>query len=631
MEVIIDIETDGIDDPKNIWVIVCREIASGDTHVFREPTSRPEESERFKRYLEGVSLWIGHHIIKYDIPIINNLLGTNIPLDSGIVDTLVVSRLIYQARPGGHSLENWGSILSFPKNLFSDFNKYSTELEDRCVKDTELNLLVYNFLLKYIKSAAWKTSIETEHYTEYLTYILNKNGFTFNLEKAAEYKKELETELNSIREKLEKAFPPRSKFIKEILPRETKKGTLHASQFKWHESIDLTPFTPGNPFSLFTFDTFNPSSPKQAIERLWEFGWKPIEKTDAHKDAIKAKQRRRTKNKEEDDRLDHFAVYGWKLSDTNLETLPADAPESARMLSHWLKVRSRSSTLQTWFDAYQPNDGRIHGRFMGIGAWTHRMSHNSPNMANIPRETDKFGKEAYYGKEFRELWTASPGKKLIGVDAASIQLRVLAHYMNDPAFTKAVISGSSKDGTDPHSLNKKALGDICKGRDPAKRFIYAWLLGAGVDMVAHILDCSRDQAQIAVNNFIEFYPGLKALKEEQIPNDARLGYFKGFDGRYVSVVSEHLVLAGYLQNGESCIMKTAAKIWYPRLVKEKIPFKFINFVHDEWQTEVDDDDDLCDYVGGIQADAIVKAGEILNLNCPQAGEIKKGYNWYQTH
>jgi len=232
---------------------------------------------------------------------------------------------------------------------------------------------------------------------------------------------------------------------------------------------------------------------------------------------------------------------------------------------------------------------------------------------------------------FLSILQASPGKKLIGVDAASIQLRVLAHYMNDPAFTKAVISGSSKDGTDPHSLNKKALGDICKGRDPAKRFIYAWLLGAGVDMVAHILDCSRDQAQIAVNNFIEFYPGLKALKEEQIPNDARLGYFKGFDGRYVSVVSEHLVLAGYLQNGESCIMKTAAKIWYPRLVKEKIPFKFINFVHDEWQTEVDDDDDLCDYVGGIQADAIVKAGEILNLNCPQAGEIKKGYNWYQTH
>ena len=150
-------------------------------------------------------------------------------------------------------------------------------------------------------------------------------------------------------------------------------------------------------------------------------------------------------------------------------------------------------------------------------------------------------------------------------------------------------------------------------------------------MVAHILECTRAQAEEAVSNFIEFYPGLKSLKTEQIPTDARLGYFKGFDGRFVTVSSEHLVLAGYLQNGESTIMKTAAKIWYPKLIKEKINFKFVNFVHDEWQTEVDDDDDLCDYVGRIQSDAIREAGEILKLNCPQAGEIKKGYNWYQTH
>lgn len=631
MKVVIDIESDAIDNPKNIWVIVCREVESGDTHVFRELTTRPEESERFKRYCEKVSLWIGHHIIKYDLPIINKLLGTNISLIKNLLDTLVVSRLVYQGRPGGHSLENWGNLLGYSKDLFNDFTKWSIELENRCIKDTEINLKIYNYLLKYISSDIWKQSIETEHYTEYLTYVLNTNGFYFNSTQALIYQKELNNELQSLLKKMESSFPPKAKFVKEINPRETLKGTLNAAQFKWLNSKDLTPFSPNEPFSLISFEAFNPSSPKQAIERLWEFGWKPFEKTDAHKDLIKEVQRKKKKDPEDEQRLKHFSIYGWKLSDNNLETLPEDAPESARMLSHWLKVRSRYSTLQTWLDAYRPSSGRIHGRFMAIGAWTHRMSHNNPNMANIPRETDKFGKEAYYGKEFRELWTASPGKKLIGVDAASIQLRVLAHYMNDPAFTKAVISGSSKDGSDPHSLNKKALGDICKGRDPAKRFIYAWLLGAGVDMVAHILECSRDQAQIAVNNFIEFYPGLKVLKTEKIPFDARRGYFEGFDGRFVSVASEHLVLAGYLQNGESCIMKTAAKIWYPRLIKEKIPFKFINFVHDEWQTEVDDDDDLCDYVGGIQADAIVKAGEILNLNCPQAGEIKKGYNWYQTH
>lgn len=631
MKVLIDIETDGIDNPKNIWVIVCRELLSGEVHVFREPTSRPEESERFKRYLSKVSQWIGHHIIKFDLPIINSLLGTSIPLDTNILDTLVVSRLVYQSRPGGHSIENLGALLGFPKDTFSDFSKYSKELEDRCIKDTSINLAIYKYFLKYIESPLWAQSLETELYTEYLTYILSLNGFHFNINKALIYRHELNEELKRMETKLVKAFPARPVAIQEINPKATKKGTLSLINFKWLGHNDLSSFSPDSPFTRIEFEEFNPSSPKQAIERLWEFGWNPIEKTDTHKDLLKEIQRKRKKTQEDEERLKHFSFYGWKLSDTNLETLPEDAPEAAKMLTHWLKVRSRRSTLQTWIDAYRSSSGRIHGRFMAIGAWTHRMSHNNPNMANIPREIDKFGKEAYYGKEFRELWCAPYKRKLTGVDAASIQLRVLAHYMNDEQFTKAVISGNSKEGTDPHSLNKKALGDICKGRDPAKRFIYAWLLGAGVDMVAHILECTRDQAQEAVNNFIKFYPGLKELKTNQIPDDARKGFFKGFDGRFVGVSSEHLVLPGYLQNGESTLMKTAAKIWYPKLVKEKIPFKFINFVHDEWQTEVDDNDDMCHYVGRVQSDAIREAGEILKLNCPMAGEAKIGYNWYETH
>jgi len=97
------------------------------------------------------------------------------------------------------------------------------------------------------------------------------------------------------------------------------------------------------------------------------------------------------------------------------------------------------------------------------------------------------------------------------------------------------------------------------------------------------------------------------------------------------------MLAGYLQNGESCIMKTANILWRDRLRKEKISFKQVNFVHDEWQTEVDNDMDLALYVAQVQADSIKKVGEIFNLNCPLLGTYtdgKKttiGENWYITH
>lgn len=84
-------------------------------------------------------------------------------------------------------------------------------------------------------------------------------------------------------------------------------------------------------------------------------------------------------------------------------------------------------------------------------------------------------------------------------------------------------------------------------------------------------------------------------------------------------------------------MKHAMSIWYPRLRAEQVPFKIVNFVHDEWQTEVPDYD-TGKYVGSVQADSIRLAGEMLNLRCPMAGSVLSGHgelaigkNWLQTH
>lgn len=116
-----------------------------------------------------------------------------------------------------------------------------------------------------------------------------------------------------------------------------------------------------------------------------------------------------------------------------------------------------------------------------------------------------------------------------------------------------------------------------------------------------------------------------------IPQDVQRGYFIGFDGRLVMCNSNHLMLAGYLQNGEVVIMKYANWLWRERLRKEKIPFKQVNFVHDEWQTMVIDKEGLPEYVGQIQAETIVQAGKDLGVKCPQAGTWRTGYNWMETH
>ena len=98
------------------------------------------------------------------------------------------------------------------------------------------------------------------------------------------------------------------------------------------------------------------------------------------------------------------------------------------------------------------------------------------------------------------------------------------------------------------------------------------------------------------------------------------------------------MLAGYLQNGESVVMKRANLIWRRQLLGDKVPFKQVNFVHDEWQTEVKGSYELAKQVAQIQANAIATAGEELQLRCPLEGSflnshkgLSIGRSWADTH
>lgn len=624
--VIIDIETNGL-DPDKIWYIVCKEYPSGEERIFKNVTDNPSA---FIEYSRDVGCWVGHHILGFDLPVLRRLVpggvaSTDYPR---AVDTLVVSRLLDCNLDGGHSIGAWGERLGVPKKHgdISDWSVPTDQMLERCISDVQVNYLLYKKFLKYLRSPLWAKALEVEHFIAARCRELHDNGFHFSLDKAKELWYNIDQQVKELDGYILEAFPPKARLLKEVTPRLTKFGTLNRNDFRW-EGDDLSDYN-GGPFSRISFEPFNPGSPSQIVERLNEAGWQPTEKTKGHIEAIRSK---------DPERISKFEKVGWTVSEENLSTLPDTAPPAAKSLARRIMLASRQRTLTEWINAYNDRTHRIHGSFNGIGAWTHRMSHTAPNTGNIARE------DALYGSEMRSMWSCPDGSFLVGVDAESIQLRVLAHYINDDTFTQSLLTGKKEDGTDPHSLNAKALGPICASRNHAKTFIYAWLLGAGIGKVAQILECSYGDAQQAVSNFIEFYPGLKKVKQEQIPEDAARGRFQGFDGRWVKIVGDdlssrqHFCLAGYLQNGETTVMKHAMKIWYPRLTVMGIPFKIVNFVHDEWQTEVPDYDSGV-IVGDVQADAILEAGELLNLRCPMAGSVLSGHgkraigkNWLDTH
>lgn len=644
--VILDIETDSL-DPKFIWVIVAKDIDSEEVFRFPRPDLRPVP---FIDFANQCAQFIGHNIIAFDYWRVLRQFFPNATRPDQFLDTLVVSRLFRYDISGGHSLGVWANRLGMVKPDIEDFSLgYSQEMEDRCVADVEINFKLYKFLEKHIQSNTYKKAIELEHRMAFVCMDMEENGFHFDIEKAKVLHAEINTELDTLDKEIQEAFPPRSVLVKEVTPKATKIGGISLVDFRWKSDGDLTPFSVGHTFSLIEFEPFNPASPKQIVERLNEAGWKPFNKTKGH---IKAEMElKRCRNKLErieiQKKIDNYKVYGWSIDEENLGTLPEDAPEAARKLAERILLASRRSVLEEWFRAYKPSTGRIHGRFNNIGAWTGRMSHQNPNQGNIPSDPDLKDEKnptpverwkLKYSKSLRALWGVPKGKRLLGVDADQIQLRIFAHYIQDEKFIKALVDGKKEEATDVHSLN---AGILDRTRQIAKTFIYAFLLGVGVDKASFILHTSSKEAREKILQFIEAYPGLRYLKEEIIPKDAEKGYFIGLDGRYVPVPSEHHVLAGYLQNGEALIMKAACVHpdigWRVKLKKENIPFKLVDFVHDEWQTELPDDDEVVKYVGLVQAQSIVDAGVLFNLKCPTAGAVSYhngkvgGYNWSETH
>lgn len=649
--IILDIEANSLENPTIIWLIVCKDIDTGKLYVFREPSNDANARKAFKDLADQSTLVVGHNLLGYDRPAICNNLATEIPLDR-CIDTLILSRLVNYSKEGGHSLETYGREFGLGKIEFSDWSKYSQEMEDYCVRDVEINHLILTKFERIIADPKWDRSIRTEHEFQLVVNKLHDKGFALNVSEANKLLSNVEKELGELDKEILDVFPPKLKLIREIHPKLTKYGTLNKSDFRWVDDKDLSEFN-GGPFCRCEWQPFNPSSHKQLIEVLHQAGWSPTEKTTTHLSTereLGKLKRTKKRSRELDIRLEEcyttlkkLGKYGWKINEENLQTLPASAPAPARTLAKRILLESRRRTLTEWLGLVHPDTGRIHGEFAGIGTWTHRMATRRPNTQNIPNEFELDGSKKLYGKELRSFWMAPKNRLLVGVDAEGIQLRIFAHYIDDEEFTYALVQGKKADKTDPHSLNQRIMGSVCKSRAAAKRFIYALLLGAGLGKLAEILECRRDEAQEALDRILGRYTGFARLKKEAIPQDARRGFFNGLDGRRVPIPAdtlegrEHLCMSGYLQNGEAVIMKMATLKWINWL--EDVNSYLVNMIHDEWQTETPNNMAIAVRVAEIQAESLKTVGEELCLRCPLAGsywsddynDYSIGVNWSQTH
>lgn len=506
---------------------------------------------------------IGHNLIAFDAYHLNRLWKTSIHL-SQCSDTLVLGRLLDPQRPA-HSLESWGNDLGCPKDDYK--RQYREKYPDRPANDCwdrpDMELLT-TYCVQDVKT----TLILWSH----LTTQLAKQEFSpesIRLEHEVQY---------IIAEQQRNGFkldiPACQMLLNDVTRRHTELAQILIKEFgptlvQMKTKVKEIPF--------------NPNSRQQIGKRLMERGWKPTKFTDTGKPKVDEK------------------------------TVAACTVPEAALCVEYLTLEKRRSQIQSWLDAVQ-DDGRVHGSVNTNGAVTGRMTHFSPNMGQTP------SKKKFLGKECRAVWVAEKPYVLFGFDASGLELRMLAHYMNDPEYTREVVDG------DVHSKNQAAAG--LPTRDDAKTFIYAFLYGAGDAKIGQIVKgTARDGEKLKA----KFLAGLPALGKliKKVQKYAAKKYLPGLDGRKLFVRSEHSALNTLLQGAGAILMKVFLCLFYRALVEGKFFFRFVANVHDEVQMEIRRED--VDTIGALAVQCMITAGEVLELRCPVTGEYHFGANWSDTH
>ena len=511
--------------------------------------------DSLRSVLNDATQIIGHNLIGFDCRVLDSVWDVRIPRDS-VVDTLYLSRLYNPSQEGGHSLRSWGERLGGQGKI--DFTDYdgglSQEMIDYCIQDVELTEHVHLWLdLNMHNEGFSQQSIDLEHKVGWICAEQERNGFKLDVPYAQKLSGDLMFEMNSIEAEMQRLFPP---IVEE----------------RWSEKTGKR--------LKDKVTEFNPASRKQIAERLTSVGVKFTKKTEKGNIIV-----------------DEKVLEG------------INRPE-AKAIARYMMLQKRVSQIDSWLKAVKGD--RVHGRVITNGAVTGRMTHQSPNMAQVPAVSAPFGTEC------RSCWTVDEGNKLVGIDASGLELRMLAHYMDDEEYTNEILNG------DIHSTNQRSAG--LQTRDLAKTFIYAFLYGAGDAKIGSIVGGNSHTGRQLKDRFLSNTPALERLRGD-IDSKAGRGYLDALDGRKLRVRSEHAALNTLLQGAGAIVMKQALVILSDKL--RNIPHRFVANVHDEWQIETTEY--YAETVGRIGVRSIRIAGEMLGLRCPLTGEYKVGNNWAETH
>ncbi len=316
---------------------------------------------------------------------------------------------------------------------------------------------------------------------------------------------------------------------------------------------------------------------------------------------------------------------GYSTDEKVLHALKSEHPIIDRLLEYRELFKLYSTYVEPLLAlALEDSEHIIHTSFLQTGTATGRLSSKNPNLQNIPTRSEK-------GKLIRRAFISREGRTFIGIDYSQIELRLLAHYSQDPVLVE-----SFKEGKDIHfqtALKLFGEAEAPQKRPIAKTVNFGLLYGMGAKKLGETLDIPNKEAKQIIDNYFHSFPtvksflsGVAAQSEEQKYVETLLGRRRWFDydnapGMMKAAFKREAVNTVF-QGTAADLIKMSMNKLMQIIEEEKLPAQILLQIHDELIFEVD----------SSQAETLAarfKAvmEEIVTLSIPLECSVNIATNW----
>jgi DNA polymerase I len=315
-----------------------------------------------------------------------------------------------------------------------------------------------------------------------------------------------------------------------------------------------------------------------------------------------------------------------------LEQLAVMGHELPRLILEYRELQKLKSTyVDTLPAVVDPRTGRIHTTFNQAGAATGRLSSSDPNLQNIPVRSLR-------GEEIRTGFVPREGWVFLVADYSQIELRLMAHLSEDPAFIEAFLQGG-----DIHRQTAALIFNLApesvtpEMRARAKTINFATIYGQGPFALSRQLNISMEDARAFIARYFERFAGVRAFLDRQIKLAREQGYVETIfkRRRYIPEIRDrNFNMRAYgernaqnspLQGSAADLIKVAMTRIHHAIRDAGLRSRMVLQVHDELVFEVPPEElePMMDLVRS-------RMENVVELRVPLVVDLGEGPNWLEA-